>query len=339
MQPLHLDTWRRLVAERPLAILDTETTGDDAEQCGVCEIAVTGYGPAEVEAALAAVAAGDELAALPQPEPAWSFAQRVNPGLPIHPGATEVHGIRDEDVAGLAGIEAIAGNLQALAETHTIVTYNGRKFDLPILARLAGVRPRWSVDLMGLWRDALTRPVPGWFSEAERAAGGRPAPRLVGEQLLRCGGVGRPHTGAGKVFRDSLEGCHYALLGHAVGDAHQALGDVLTTGRALFALLALWGTDGGDADALARRADWALAAVQDTPDGPMMAVGKHKGLLVRDVHAVDPSYLGWALCSDFDDGDKARIIAAIGEEAADRLVAGQARKGGGRGGRKPRAAA
>lgn len=376
MQPLYLDTWRRLVQDRPIAVVDLETTDADADTCGVCELAVVAYGPEQVAAAADAFAhlaaaprrptgrelaerllaannpdaaralfdelmtldGAEPLAVMPMPEPWWQHTQRVNPGVPIHPGATAIHGITDADVAGLAGVESVAETLRGVAATHTLVTFNGRRFDLRILQRLIGLQPACAVDVMGLWRDALTRPVPAWNSDAERAAGDR-RPRLIGEPLLRCGGVGSSSTGGAKVYKESLEGSHYALLGRAVSDAHQALTDVHATARVLFALLALWGTDGGDPAALEARANWALSSVQDTADGPVFAVGKYKGHLVRDVRRADPSYVGWALASDFDDDDKARIVAAVGSEEADRLVAAQQRKGGGGRGRKPRAAA
>lgn len=338
-QPLRLDTWRALVAERPIAVIDTETTDADAAECGVCEIGIASYDAATVEAAIAAIIADAEAgppASLQMPEPSLYHTQRCNPGRPIHPAATAVHGIVDADVANEPGIESLADILRGVAQTHTVVTFNGRRFDLPILRRLVGLECPGAIDVMGLWRDALVTPV-DWWSPEERGGPHVPEPRLIGNDLLRSGGVGSGSTGAAKVYRESLEGSHFGLLGYPMGGAHQALADVRGTARVLFAILALWGTDGGAPAALAARADLALASVRETPDGPMMAVGKFTGVLVRDVMRVDPSYLGWVLAiSDFEADDKARVTAAIGHDAAAELVAAQNRRGGGRRS-KPRA--
>lgn len=346
MQPLNLDTWQQLVATRPVAVVDLETTGDDPETCGVCEIGVTAYGPAEVAAAYAAIAGLEpgQLVSLPTPAPAWRYPVRVNPGQPIHPAATAVHGITDEMVAACPGVEAVMPNLQQLADAYTLVTFNGRRFDLRVLQRL-GLRVTGpAIDVMGLVRAGMRRPVAEWFGPGEReaAGAGRPPPRLVGEQIMRAGGSGSESTGAPKVFRDSLEGAHYALLGYPAGDAHQAVADCVATARVLFAAIALWRFP-DDPAALAAVADDALADVREIDGHAVLVSGKkHRGVRVVDILATDPTYLGWLLCSpDYHDDDKARVVAAIGKDRADELVVAQTRKqqyaSGGRGGRGSRA--
>lgn len=350
MQPLDLNTWADLLADRPIAVVDLETTDADAAACGVVEVAVAAYGIEQVRTAgeqlAERVAAGERLSTLIYPEPAWSHCARVNPGMPIPPGATDIHGIRDEDVAGLAGFESIGPILANVAATHTIVTFNGRKFDLPIIARLQpDFAPVQSIDLMGLWHGALRTAVPAWFGEGEPCGQtGRPTPRLVGDQLYRAGGVGSASTGAVKVYKDSLEGCHYGLLGYPLTGAHGALADVLGTGRALFALLALWGAAlPTGADGLAAFAEANLAAVWPVNGVQTLLVGnKHKGRTIAEIYQIDPSYLGWFLCDTFDDADKARVVEVIGQANAETLVMQQQRKTGKAPGgrrRKPDAAA
>ncbi len=73
-----------------------------------------------------------------------SLACLVDPGMPIPPQATAIHGIRDEDVAGAPSFRAAAPALLALAEGATIVAHNAR-FDLSFLdaelGRCGLVRP------------------------------------------------------------------------------------------------------------------------------------------------------------------------------------------------------
>ena len=63
---------------RPLAIFDLETTGPDSSYDRIVEISI--------------------LKLVPNGEP-LHWTRRVNPGIRISPGATAIHGIRDEDVA------------------------------------------------------------------------------------------------------------------------------------------------------------------------------------------------------------------------------------------------
>lgn len=110
---------------------DTETTGTDPRRDRIVELFIL-----EVD---------DRL----QPGPAslWRF----NPGYPIPPSATRVHGISDEDVRDAQQFRQVAGRIQALLSGSTLIAFNGLRFDLPILheelvrAGQAGLAPNQSV--------------------------------------------------------------------------------------------------------------------------------------------------------------------------------------------------
>ncbi len=70
--------FKHLRLKRPLCVLDLETTGTHPMRDRVIEIAV--------------------LRLVPRKAPV-SFVRRVNPGVPIPPAATAIHGITDADVA------------------------------------------------------------------------------------------------------------------------------------------------------------------------------------------------------------------------------------------------
>ncbi len=61
--------------------------------------------------------------------------RRFNPGIPIPPEATRVHGIRDTDVAGSPLFSDAAKRIQRLLGAHdaVILAYNGRRFDVPLI--------------------------------------------------------------------------------------------------------------------------------------------------------------------------------------------------------------
>lgn len=60
---------------------------------------------------------------------------KCNPGIPIEPGATEAHGIKDEDVASLAPFSQTAQLVYDTVTDATLVGYNCRRFDTVILHR------------------------------------------------------------------------------------------------------------------------------------------------------------------------------------------------------------
>lgn len=94
--------------------LDTETTGVDPAKDRIIEFAIT-----QVDDGLGVID---------------SICRRVNPGIPIPPGATKVHGIRDEHVRDLPDFSRYAGRLQRLlGKDAVIIAYNGVRFDVPLL--------------------------------------------------------------------------------------------------------------------------------------------------------------------------------------------------------------
>ena len=119
-----------LKLERPLAVLDLETTGVDPGSDRIVEVGVLKLSPGR--------RARSAIAAL------------VHPGLPIPAAATTIHGITDEDVADRPRFRRIAPGLARLLEGADLAGFNLRRFDLPLLTaefRRAGVafahrRPR-----------------------------------------------------------------------------------------------------------------------------------------------------------------------------------------------------
>ena len=70
----------------------------------------------------------------------------VNPGVPIPPATTSVHGINDADVAGAPGFAGVAEALEAFVDTAVLVGHT-ITYDLDVLKReysLAGRKwPGW----------------------------------------------------------------------------------------------------------------------------------------------------------------------------------------------------
>jgi DNA polymerase III subunit epsilon len=101
-----------LLLERPLAILDLETTGIDPARDRIVEISVLKIQPDGRRKQL---------------------THRLNPGIPIPATATAIHGIADADVADKPGFEAIAAQLLDLLDGCDLCGFNVKRFDLRVL--------------------------------------------------------------------------------------------------------------------------------------------------------------------------------------------------------------
>jgi len=104
---------RALRLDRPLAVIDLETTGLDVQRDRIVEIAIVKLHPDGRRERL---------------------VRRVNPGVPIPYPATRVHGIRDEDVAAAPPFAELAAEIERLLEGADLAGFNAIRYDLPLLA-------------------------------------------------------------------------------------------------------------------------------------------------------------------------------------------------------------
>ena len=94
---------RNLKLEKPLVFVDLETTGINTTNDRIVEVTVLKIHPD---------GSREEKSEL------------VNPGIPIPPGATKVHGITNEDVADKPGFVQFAKGIHAFFEGCDIGGYN-----------------------------------------------------------------------------------------------------------------------------------------------------------------------------------------------------------------------
>jgi DNA polymerase-3 subunit epsilon len=102
----------QLKLERPLLCFDIESTGIDPIADRIVELGVTILNPDGTRK---------------------RFSQRYNPEIPIPPGATEVHGITDDDVKGCPKFSEKASGVWRGMQGKDLLTFNGSRFDLAIL--------------------------------------------------------------------------------------------------------------------------------------------------------------------------------------------------------------
>lgn len=229
----------------PYLFLDCETTGTDPYTDRIVSIALVEF-PA-----------------------GHAFHSLVNPGRPIPVEASEVHGIRDEDVREAPAFSELADMVQKSLDAAIPVTYNGRRFDIPLIdteLRRAG--------RSGFPRDEIGRIV---------------APEIDIYQVLI---KSEPRDLVSVVKR---------FLDRDLEDAHSADADTAVLPDLLEAICEAFGLDPDDAEALCtltRPEDEIDRAgkFRKNEDGVVVfAFGKHKDRPVRD-HL---DYVEWILGKDF----------------------------------------
>ena len=254
------------VLDRPLVFLDLETTGLSPSHDRIVELAVIKVTPR-----------GDVL----------ERVRRFNPGMPIPPEATAVHGIRDEDISDEPRFARRARSLAALLQGCDLAGFNLRRFDLPML--------------MAEFRRAE---VP--FHPRDR--------RIVDIQAIFHREERRDLSAAARFY-----------LGREHPEAHSALGDIRTSAAVLAAQLERYPHIPRDLDGLHGYCDQYLPIEtelerwfqEESDGGRVFRRGKHRGRSLAEVAAYEPDYLVWMLgAEDIDCEVQSVVREALGEGAA-----------------------
>lgn len=199
----------------------------------------------------------------------------VNPGVPIPPEATAVHGITDEDVRDAPAFRDVAPEIAAFIGDSDLCGFCIRRFDLPVFARHmqeAGVpfsiEGRAVVDVRDIY-VALH-------------------PRTLTSAVMEY--LGREHS-----------------------NAHSAASDAAACLEVLAAMLARHENLPRNPSDLAAAFSPRYADVSGrlllSPDGEVVVNfgNRHRGRPLREVARTDPSYLEWVLASDFPPDTKAIV--------------------------------
>ncbi|OWK35686.1 3'-5' exonuclease [Fimbriiglobus ruber] len=203
------------------------------------------------------------------------YRRRINPGVPIPPAATAVHGIGDADVATAPPFRALAHDLFARLKDVDLAGFGVAGFDLPLLtAEFARVGLRFKVAGRAVL-DAL---------DVYR----RKEPRDLASAVRFY--VGRDHTGAHSAVTDVRAAAE--VLDRQVG-AYQ----LPATPAALYATL----TD----------VDVARRFRRDDRQRIVFAFGKYAGQPLDEVGGRDPGYLDWMLRQSFLDDVRCLVQRAL----------------------------
>ncbi len=249
---------RNIALERPLAVLDLETTGVDPKVDRIVEISV--------------------LKLAPGAEPDHR-TRRVNPGVPIPPEASAVHGITDDDVADMPTFRAIAPGLARYLDGCDLCGFNILKYDLRLLAAEYN-------------RVDVAFPIAGRKVVDACHIFHRREPRdLSAAYRFYCG---LDHEGAHGAAADVLatlaildaQVSRYADLPRTIDGLHEHCADP----RAL------------DMSGMFARAD----------EGQVVFImGKYKGRTLDDIARSKPDYLQWMIGADYFDDTKSIVSDAL----------------------------
>ncbi len=242
-----------LELKKPIVFFDLETTGTDQARDRIVELAFI---------KLKTDGTRDK------------FVKRINPGIPIPPETTAIHGISDEDVKDCPPFKQIAHQLYDWMKNCDLGGYNSSKFDIPLLAE-EFLRVGIDVD----------------FTERN----------MVDVQQIFFKMESRTLSAAYKFY------CQKELE-----KAHSAEADINATIDVLEAQLDRYDGLKNDVPSLhkftsnGQMVDYARRII--LKDGhPIFNFGKHKGKKVEDIFNAEPNYYDWMMKADFPLHTKQKI--------------------------------
>ena len=247
----------KLDLKNPLVFFDLETTGMNIAHDRIVEISYLKIFPDQRE----------EVKTI-----------RVNPGVPIPPEITAIHGISDNDVKDAPRFNEIAQTLANSIKGCDLAGYNLNKFDLPLLAE-EFIRAGIDFDLKKC--------------------------KLVDVMVIFY-----------KKEQRTLSAAYQFYCNKELTNAHSAETDTRATYEVLKAQLDMYPDLPNDVNMLSdfsahtRSVDFVGRIVYNEKDEEIFNFGKYKGQKVLSVLAKDPAYYAWMMNGDFPLYTK-KVLTAI----------------------------
>ena len=236
----------QLNLKNPLVFFDLETTGVNIVKDRIIEISFVKVCPN-----------GQEICK----------TRRINPGMPIPPESTAIHGITDEDVKDCPTFKEIAKSLAAQIKGCDLAGYNSNRFDIPLLAE-EFIRSGVDIDLNRR--------------------------KFVDVQTIYH-----------KMEQRTLAAAYKFYCNKDLNNAHTAEADTMATYEVLKAQLDRYPELQNDIDFLSKyssynnNVDFAGRMIYNDKGEEVFNFGKYKGQLVTDVLRRDPNYYEWIINGDF----------------------------------------
>lgn len=236
----------QLNLKNPLVFFDLETTGINIVKDRIVEISYVKVYPNGKE----------EI---------WT--KRVNPGMPIPPESTAIHGITDEDIKDCPTFKEIAKSLASQIEGCDLAGYNSNRFDIPLLVE-EFLRAEVDIDLNKR--------------------------KFVDVQTIFH-----------KMEQRTLAAAYKFYCEKSLENAHTAEADTIATYEVLKAQLDRYPDLKNDVNFLSQyssytnNVDFAGRMVYNDKKQEIINFGKYKGRLVEEILKNDPGYYSWIMNGDF----------------------------------------
>lgn len=244
----------QLNLKNPLVFFDLETTGIDIVKDRIIEISYVKVFPNGTEE---------------------SKTMRINPGMPIPPASTAIHGITDDDVKDCPLFKNVAKQLAAQIEGCDLAGYNSNRFDIPLLAE-EFLRAGVDID--------LTRR------------------KFIDVQTIFY-----------KMEQRTLAAAYKFYCQKSLENAHTAAADTMATYEVLKAQLDRYPELKNDVTFLSEfssftnNVDFAGRMVYNEKNQEVFNFGKYKGRLVEEVLKQEPAYYSWMMNGDFPLNTKQKL--------------------------------
>ena len=244
----------QLNLKNPLVFFDLETTGIDIVKDRIIEISYVKVFPNGKEE---------------------SKTMRINPGMPIPPASTAIHGITDDDIKDCPLFKNVAKQLAAQIEGCDLAGYNSNRFDIPLLAE-EFLRAGVDID--------LTRR------------------KFIDVQTIFY-----------KMEQRTLAAAYKFYCQKSLENAHTAAADTMATYEVLKAQLDRYPELKNDVTFLSEfssftnNVDFAGRMVYNEKNQEVFNFGKYKGRLVEEVLKQEPAYYSWMMNGDFPLNTKQKL--------------------------------
>lgn len=244
----------QLNLKNQLVFFDLETTGIDIVKDRIIEISYVKVFPNGKEE---------------------SKTMRINPGMPIPPASTAIHGITDDDVKDCPLFKNVAKQLAAQIEGCDLAGYNSNRFDIPLLAE-EFLRAGVDID--------LTRR------------------KFIDVQTIFY-----------KMEQRTLAAAYKFYCQKSLENAHTAAADTMATYEVLKAQLDRYPELKNDVTFLSEfssftnNVDFAGRMVYNEKNQEVFNFGKYKGRLVEEVLKQEPAYYSWMMNGDFPLNTKQKL--------------------------------
>ena len=271
---------------RPLLFFDIESTGLNIATDGIIELSFVKVLPE----------GGEPLVKTWKIKP-WDY--RNHRVIPINPSASEVNGVKDEDLVNCPKFIEVLPEVAEWLEGSDLAGFNSTKFDLPLLAEeIERVRDYCNTRMS----DPKAR---------EKAA-------AMLERIDRIDLHESKMVDVQNIYhhmepRNLKAAYRFYCGGKDFENAHTAEADTIATYEVLKAQLDRYSEPSeyqqevlkNDVDALAkigaraRNVDFAGRLIYNDDGEPTISFGKHKGRTARDIWESEPSYFAWIENGDF----------------------------------------